>query len=167
MANSVPKIVRDASTRDMSVENKKKIARWRRNKAAERARKSTYPKTLSVKFVDLVLSERDRRASVNPIAQFVIRPNHHFFEPGSYERAIRFAADVWAADTWLKEEWGPKGAMPRRVAKWLDAHGAPHNYSEQSLPKMIRRARQRIDLLERPQSWNGDIPLWEAFHTGF
>ena len=89
-----------------------------------------------------------------------------FFEAGTYERAMRFAADVWAADTWLREEWGPKGAMPRRVAAWLQTHGAPHGYSEKSLPKMIKKARERIEQLERPLPWNGERPIWTPFDLG-
>jgi hypothetical protein len=93
-----------------------------------------------------------------------MRPGYHFFEQGTFERAIQFAADVWAADTWLREEWGSKGAMPRRVAAWLDEHGAPHGYAEKSLPKMIRRARARIELLERPLAWNCNEPIWAPFN---
>lgn len=145
----------------MTLDQDKQRARWKRNKAAERARRSPYPKSPSSQFRVRLLTERDRRASTDD--QSVIRPGHHFFESGAYERAIRFAADVWAADTWLKEEWGPKGAMPRRVAKWLETHGAPHDYSEKSLPKMIRKARLRIELLERPWPWNFDKPIWAAF----
>lgn len=73
---------------------------------------------------------------------------------------MQFAADVWTADTWLLEEWGPKGAMPRRVAAWLEKHGAPPGYSEKSLPKMIRMARARIELLEQPLPLNFDKPIW-------
>ena len=147
----------------MAIDQDKQTARWKRNKADERLRKSIYPKVLSDDFTARVLSERDRRAAVCESADVVIRPGNGFFEPGTYERAIRFAADVWAADTWLKEEWGPKGAMPRRVAAWLESHAKPHNYTEKSLPKMIRKARERVVLLERPLPWNFDRPIWAAF----
>lgn len=147
----------------MSIDKGKQSARWKRNKAAERARKEDYPKILSEDFTARVLGERNRRAAVREFADYVIRPGYHFFEPGTFERAIQFAADVWAADTWLTAEWGPKGAMPRRVADWLDAHAAPHGYTDKSLPKMVRRARIRIALLEQPLPLNSDRPLWEPF----
>ena len=147
----------------MSQDNDKQNARWRRNKAAERARNSLYPRSIPDRFTRRVLEERNRRATVGGDAEFVIRPGHRFFEPGAFERAIRFAADVWAADTWLKEEWGAKGAMPRRVAAWLEAHGTPHGYTEKSLPKMIKKARQRVEQLERPLPWNWNRPIWVPF----
>ncbi len=147
----------------MAIDQGKQTARWKRNKADERLRKSIYPKVLSDDFTALVLAERDRRAAVCEIADVVIRPGCDFFKPGTLDRAMQFAADVWAADTWLLDEWGPKGAMPRRVAAWLEAHGAPHGYSEKSLPKMIRRARARIELLEQPLPWNFDELIWAAF----
>ena len=148
----------------MSIGKGKQTARWKSDKAAERHRKSVYPKSLSDSFTTLVLAERDRRAAAHDSAAEVIRPGHGFFEPGTFERAMQFAADVWAADTWLRKEWGPKGAMPRRVAAWLEQHGAPHGYTEKSLPKMIRRARARIELLEQPLAWNFDEPIWAPFN---
>ena len=148
----------------MAIDRNKQLARWQRNKATERARKSHYPKPLSEDFTAHVLSERDRRAAVREFAEFVIRPGHYFFEPGTFERAIQFAADVWAADTWLTAEWGPNGAKPRRVARWLEAYGAPHGYSENSLPKMIRRARVRISRLEQPLFMNSNRPVWSPFN---
>ena len=148
----------------MAIDQGKQTARWKRNKADERLRKSIYPKVLSNDFTARVLSERDRRAAVCEFADVVIRPGCDFFEPGTLDRAMQFAADVWAADTWLREGWGPKGAMPRRVAAWLEQHGAPHGYTEKSLPKMIRRARARIELLEQPLPWNFDEPIWAPFY---
>ena len=147
----------------MAVDQDKQQARWKRNKRDERARKTRYPQELSCQFKDRVFQELDQRVTKALLADVVIRPGHAFHEPGTYERAIRFAADVWAADTWLKVEWGPKGAMPRRVAAWLEAHGAPHGYTEKSLPKMIKRARERVEQLERPLPWNWDRPIWAPF----
>lgn len=148
----------------MAIDQGKRTARWKRNKADERLRNSIYPKCLSDDFTALVLAERDRRAAADLSAAEVIRPGYGFFKPGSFERTIRFAADVWAADTWLQEEWGQKGAMPRRVAAWLKTHGAPHSYTEKSLPKMIRKARERIEQLERPQPWNWGRSIWAPFN---
>lgn len=147
----------------MAIDQDKRRARWQRNKRAERARRSPYPRILPNEFKDRVLKERDLRVDEAMRADTVIRPGHSFFEPGTYERAIRFAADVWAADTWLKGEWGTKGAMPRRVAAWLAMHGGPHSYTEKSLPKMIRKARERVVQLERPLPWNWDRPIWAPF----
>ncbi len=162
-ANFVSKFVRAANRARMSIDLCKRRARWKRNKADKRLRDSIYPRRLSDRFTALVLAERDRRAAAHLSAAEVIRPGHGFFERGSFERTIRFAADVWAADTWLQEEWGPKGAMPRRVAAWLKTHGAPHGYTENSLPKMIRKARERVEQLERPQPWNWGRPIWAPF----
>lgn len=148
----------------MPINENKQSERWKRNKRAERARKSPYPQALSREFAGKILRERDRRVTEAMRADAVIRPGHAFHEPGSYERAIRFAADVWAADTWLREEWGPKGPMPRRVAAWLKRHGAPHGYTEMSLPRMIRKARARVELLEQPQPWNWGRPIWAPFN---
>lgn len=148
----------------MAIDQDKRRARWQRNKQAERARRSPYPRILPNEFRDRVLDERDLRVDDALRADTVIRIGHAFYEPRTYERAIRFAADVWAADTWLREEWGSKGAMPRRVRTWLEEHGAPHGYSEKSLPKMLRKARGRIEQLERPQPWNRDRPIWSPFN---
>ena len=146
-----------------AINEDKQRDRWKRNKRAERARRSPYPQNLSNELADKVLHERDRRVTEAMRADVVIRPGHDFHKTGSYERAIRFAADVWAADTWLREEWGPKGLMPRLVAAWLETHGAPHGYTEKSLPKMIRKARARVELLEQPLPWNCDEPIWATF----
>lgn len=131
----------------MAIDKEKQRARWQRNKKAERKRKSTYPRELSPQLVARVIKERNRRISETPYVGVYWR-HADYFKAGSWEKALCFAADVWAADVILKEEWGPKGAKPSRVAAWIEAHGHPHTYACETMRKMIYKARQRIKVLE-------------------
>lgn len=144
----------------MAINKDAQRARWKRNKQAERERKSSFPQPLAQSYIDQIMFERDRRAEAFDGTPNVIRPNHFYFESGTYERALRFLANVWAADLILEAEWGPGGAKPRRVAKWFKQHGICHGYSDLSFPKMLSTARSRIKELEEPYVLNSGKPIW-------
>lgn len=148
----------------MGHDKKQQREHWRRDKADWRSRRSPYPRELPDDFLTRLLKERNRRMKNTEYAGFLWRPNCFYVERNKYGQAITFIADIWAADIYLRAKWGPKGAMPRRVSEWLDKYGSPHRYSQLSLPKMIRKARKRIELLETPHAWNySDEPLWQPF----
>lgn len=106
-----------------------------------------------------VLRERDRRIAETPFVGDLWRRGF-YFAPGSWEKALRFVADVWAADMIVKEIWGADGAKPARVADWLKEHGGDHGYTDASLRKMIHKARRRVEVLEKTGAHGDDLPIW-------
>ena len=111
-------------------------------------------------------TERNRRANLTQEASFAIR-GHYFFKKGSWEKAVSFAADVWAASVLIDADLGRGAATPTRIAKKLSAMGRTHGYSNQSLRKMVYRARPRIDLLEEAILPTTGKPCWPPFEIKF
>lgn len=147
----------------MGIDFERRRARWRRNKQAERARKKQKRREPSPKFVDAVFAERDRRASLQSASSYTFR-HPSFTKEGTWERAIRFTADVWAASMLVEAEFGIGEATPTRIKGKLQQLGWTHDYSDQSLRKMIYRARERIETLETTgHLMSPGTKLWEPF----
>jgi hypothetical protein len=160
LANFVPFSVRVCNYASMGVDIEKQRARWRRNKRAERQRKAPGRVDVSAEFRATVFSERDRRAKLSREASYSIRLDS-FYASGSWEKAISFAADVWAATVLIEAEWGDGKATPTRILRLLQSMGRTHGYTEQSLRKMIYKARERVHMLEtRGHPWSPDEPFW-------
>ena len=154
------------SMRPMAIDKEKQRARWKRNKRAERARKKPLrkvPHELSPDFISAVEKERERRLNVDCGGADVFRSSF-YYEDGTWEKAIGFAADVWAVTTILEAKWGPGSATIAAVHAELEASGRMHGYTSQSLRKMIYKARERITILETTGlPWMHGEPFWPPF----
>jgi hypothetical protein len=136
----------------------RKRARWRRNKAAARARSSPPQGAPSPELVARVFAERDSRAVVPRDAGFLWRYSA-FFKEGSWQKATAFAADVWAATVLLEHQFGVGQATPTRIARWLINNGRDHGYTIGSIRTQVYQARKRIKVLEQDHEWWGG-PFW-------
>jgi len=148
----------------MAVDREKQRERWRRNKRAQRDREKRTPLTPEAgpaDYVEAVFRERDRRANLDH-AGYLLRYSH-YFAPGSWEKAIGFAADVWAASEVVKARYGSDRATVRAIREQLEEWGRTHDYKRDSLRAMIRKAQRRITLLEETgHPWNSE-PYWAPF----
>jgi len=108
-----------------------------------------------------ILIERDRRAQIEQIG-YLFRYSH-FFEAGTWEKAISFAADVWAATVIVEAGSENAGATTRQIREQLEAHGRTHGYERTSLRAMICKAQTRVKLLEETLDPETGRPYWSPF----
>ncbi|WP_417612108.1 hypothetical protein [Parasphingorhabdus sp.] len=146
----------------MSNSIEKRRARWLRNKRAARERDRPTPEAIDPDFEAAVFEERDARASINHRAARLFRQGFSLItDPNA--KAIKFAADVWAAETLINAQWGSGSATPTSIKNLLKEWNKTYGYTDESLRKVIYKARKRVKILESRGQYEEDPPYWLPF----
>jgi hypothetical protein len=171
LTENVRAVVYDAAMDDFRQERRR--ARWRRNKAAARARARPKTHPPSPAFVARVLAERDRRERArwlwdHPELGYWKRRDL-WVNAGSWggrNMWIEFVADVWTARTLLEKEFGAGKATPTRIARWLMENDRRHGYAESSLRPKVYQARAFVEAIEAlPRGSDDDQACWAPWEA--
>lgn len=148
---------------EITPQQEKRRLRWKRNKAAERARKRKLaPAPLESAIIEQIMRERDRRAAApsTPAAMHFGAHNHGW---GTHA----FHCDVWAARTVLWAQHGHRKISDGMIARWMAendlSHGYTHGERSSSLRTMVGRARKAIEILETHITRRRPSPCWAPF----
>jgi len=148
----------DQEQADADARRAKRLARWARNKRAERARNMPPGlRPLKPQQILAVWAERDRRRQNYPHFLW----NHPGWHGG--RGSFEFQTDVWAARTIIRAQTGIDRVTAGKVARWMVANKLDHDYKVSSLRTMVYRALEAIEILETEGRQKGDPPYWQQF----
>ena len=148
----------DHSANSASDQLRKRRARWRRNKRAERARRQPEPLLSSTEeFEARVWAERDRRRVTRPQCIWW----HRSWTGG--RASYSFQTDVWAVRTLLEKQHYPRGVTAGMVARRMAAIGLARGFKPSSLRTMVYPAYQAIVILEGTHEASVKEHSWPTF----
>lgn len=148
----------------MPVDQEKRRARWRRNKADERRRKTAgqqHP-PIDPGFERSIWAERDKRLRTFPwnLPRLADGRSHH---RRMYEETYDLVCDVWAVETLLMTQRDGAKVSDGKIADWLYGSGKTHDVKLSSLRTKVWRARKVVRYLEEAPARDGNGPFWPKF----